>query len=101
MNMKSVNQINAQIKLSEMWKSTNIINYPIKTNKVTRPDKVVHTRAVTQGHLMEDLLTTANQKTFINDAIHIWNKAPVHIKQGNSLSNAKLAIKSFVLTITI
>ena len=101
MNMKSVNQINAQIKLSEMWKSTNIINYPIKTNKVTRPDEVVHTRAVTQGHLMEDLPPNASQRTFLNDAIHIWNKAPLHIKQCNSLSSAKLAIKSFVLTLPI
>ena len=27
----SVNQMNAQIKLSEMWKSINIENYPLKT----------------------------------------------------------------------
>ena len=93
MNMKSVNQINAQIKLSEMWKSTNIINYPIKTNKVTRPNKMVHIKAVSQGHLMEDLLSNASQRTFLNDAIHIWNKAPLHIKQCNSLSSAKLAMK--------
>ena len=33
--------INAQIKLSEMWKSVNLINYPIKTNLVTHPDVYV------------------------------------------------------------
>ena len=66
-----------------------------------RPDEVVHTRAVTQGHLMEDLPPNASQRTFLNDAIHIWNKAPLHIKQCNSLSSAKLAIKSFVLTLPI
>ena len=36
LNMLSVNQINAQIKLIEMWKSTNIPNYPIKTEQVNK-----------------------------------------------------------------
>ena len=31
--MLSVNQINAQIKLTEMWKASNMKNYPIKLEK--------------------------------------------------------------------
>ena len=31
------------------------------------------------GHQMEDLLTNASQRTFLNDAIHTWNKAPLHL----------------------
>ena len=42
MKMKSVKQINAQIKLNEMWKSVNIENYPIKTNTVSRTEDVCY-----------------------------------------------------------
>ena len=33
LKMISVNQINAQIKLTEMWKASNMKNYPIKLEK--------------------------------------------------------------------
>ena len=92
MNMRSVNQINAQIKLNEMWKSTHVINSPIKISIVSRSDEVACTRAITQGHLKEELLTNSSQRTFLNYAIHIWNKAPIAIKQSKSLSCAKKAI---------
>ena len=71
LKIKSVNQINAQIKLSEMWKSVNLINYPIKTNLVTRPDVNVQTRALSNGQLQEVLTTNSSQRSFINDATHI------------------------------
>ena len=32
-NMLSVNQINAQVKLTEMWKAHNVENYPLKLEK--------------------------------------------------------------------
>ena len=38
--MLSLNQINAQIKLLEIWKTINIEKYPIKTNFVTRNNEV-------------------------------------------------------------
>ena len=69
--IKSVNQINAQIKLNEMWKSVNIVNYPIKTNFLTRVDDVAQTRAVTNGLLKETLATNSSQRSFIHDATHI------------------------------
>ena len=93
--------INAQIKLSEMWKSTHIPNYPIKTEQVNRSDDVVNTRAVTNGQLKEILLTNSSQKTFLNDTLHIWNKCPINIKQCESLYSAKKAIKTFVYKLPI
>ena len=32
-NMLSINQMNALIELLEMWKSTNLVNYSIETEK--------------------------------------------------------------------
>ena len=64
MNMLSVNLINAQIKLSEMCKSTHIPNYPVKTKQIIRSEDVVNTRAVSKGQLKEVLQTNSSQKTF-------------------------------------
>ena len=33
LKMLSVNQINAQVKLTEMWKASNVVNYPINAEK--------------------------------------------------------------------
>ena len=92
MKMKSVNQINAQAKIYEMWKSVNIVNYAIKTNFVSRTDDVVQTRAISNGLLKAELLTNISQQTFLHDAIHIWNKTPNAIQQCKTQSSAKLAI---------
>ena len=73
MNILSVNQMNAQIKLNEMWKSVHIINYPVKTVPLQRNVEAINTRAITAGQLKEVMLTCLSQKTFINDAIHISN----------------------------
>ena len=89
LNMLSVNQINAQIKLTEMWKSIHITNYPIKSAMIQRNDDVVSTRAISSGLLKEAKLSNMCQRTNINDATHIWNLAPLTIKNCASLSVAK------------
>ena len=76
-----------------------LYNYPIKINLVSRSEEVAQTRAYTQGQLQEVLATNTSQRSFINDATHIWNKAPTKIKQCKTLASAKLAINAFVLTL--
>ena len=56
MNMLSVNQMNAQIKLIEMWKSVHDVNYPVKTVPLHRTGDVGNTWAVSAGQLKEVLL---------------------------------------------
>ena len=79
-NILSVNQMNAQIKLTEMWKSINIKKYPIKTVLLNSQVDGMNTRSRNVGLLKEEKTTYRSQKTFTNDAIHIWNKIPVTIK---------------------
>ena len=83
--MMSVNRMNAQIKLNEIWKSLNIKDYTIKTCPMTRNVSVANTRACTKGYLCEQRLTMLSKKTFRNEAIHIWNLAPDEPKQCESL----------------
>ena len=51
--------------------------------------------------LNEFVLSACSEKTFINDATHVWNAAPINIKQCNTITATKKAIKSFVATLPI
>ena len=97
LKMKSVNQINCQIKLLEIWKSLNFADHPLKLRKTERLNDTIIIRACTNGRLIEDSKSNINNKTFKNDAILVWNQAPVGIKNCNTLFAAKKAFNKFVL----
>ena len=53
-NQLSVNQLNAQVKLCEMWKAKNVDNYPTKVHRRSINDKFRYaTRSTTKGVLLE------------------------------------------------
>ena len=64
LKMKSVNKINCQIKLLEIWKSQNFADHPIKLKKTERLHDTIITRACTNGRLIEDTKSNINNKTF-------------------------------------
>ena len=66
--MLSVNQLNAQIKLSDMWKATHQENYPTKVTSLSSLANAPNTRHRTDGHLKEIGKTNTMQATFLNDA---------------------------------
>jgi hypothetical protein len=49
--MLSVNQIAAQIKLTEMWKASNKPQNPIKMKTRERQENAIETRSLTRGDL--------------------------------------------------
>jgi hypothetical protein len=53
LNMLSVNQIAAQIKLTEMWKASNDPQYPIKMKTRESQENAIETRSLTRGDLPE------------------------------------------------
>ena len=78
--MLSANQVNAQVKLTEIWKSRNIENYPIYSQRLNYNPESRGTRASNRGDLVTEASTVKSQATFLNDAIKIWNTAPINIK---------------------
>ena len=100
-NLLSVNQINAQIKLTEVWKSTNNAAYPTKWT--CRKDVLLRTGLKDKNK--PDLVITGKthlqSMSFINDAAKIWNEAPLNIKESKTLITAKKYIKLFVKTLPI
>ena len=51
-NMLSINQRNAQIKIMEIWKASNVSDYPLKLNRKEIVPGNINTRACTQGRLI-------------------------------------------------
>ena len=48
-NVMSVNQLNAQIKLLEVWKDLNVDDFPLKIKQQTNDTLGVSTRAAIRG----------------------------------------------------
>ena len=100
-NMMSVNQINAQAKLSEMWKAVRDEDHPFNLEKkIAGPDNR-SMRSISNGTLTLLGHSDLTKNTFINDGIKAWNSVPNSIKECNSYASAKNAIKKFVKTLPI
>ena len=100
-NMMSVNQINAQIKLSEMWKAVKDEDHPFNLEKKESGPDIRSMRSITNEVLPVKSFSERSKNTFINDGIVAWNQAPVKIKECNSFVTAKNEIKKFVRTLPI
>ena len=100
-NISSVNQLNAEIKLLDIWKAMHIENHPTKIEKMMASDRMVATRATSNGNLVEKGVTTLAKNTFLNDAIKIWNKAPECIKSCKTIWSAKKEIKQYARTLPV
>ena len=94
--MLSVNQLNAKVKLMEIWKAKNVEDYPLKVEQQQNNNQKVNTRADIKERPVEIGMSSMTQKTFVSDAIHLWNLAPDLIKNSTSLYHAKSEIKKFV-----
>ena len=90
--MPSINQLNAQIELMEIWKASNVTYYPLKLNKKEIVLDNISTRACTQGKLIVPGTKPIMQKTCISDTMRLRNNAPKSITDASSIDE----IKTFV-----
>ena len=97
----SVNQLNAQAKLLEMWKSLNVEDYPLKIKQQEKSETGVNTRASLRGRPMGIGKTNITKNTSISDMIRIWNLAPDKVTESKSIYQAKNQIKSYVKSLPI
>ena len=88
-NMMSVNQLNVQIKIQEIWKSLNIPDHPIQIARQTVNVDGPSTRASHDGRLIEKGFSCLAQKTCLNDAIRLWNKLPESVTKCDSFNQIK------------
>ena len=97
----SVNQINAQIKLIEVWKSLNFKAYP--TQWINRNDVIRRTGLKTSNkpELVIEGISCIQSQTLVNDAAKVWNEAPAIIKECKTIITAKKHIQSYTQTLPI
>ena len=100
LKMLSVNQINAQIKLYEVWKSLQTPTYPTQW-EIKKVNLNMKTRSSNSMQLSEPGLSNVLCSTFISDAARLWNVAPDAIKNSPSVFQAKKNIRSYVSTLPI
>ena len=98
-NMLTVNQINAQAKLLEVWKALNVPKYPLKIKQQSENHERTRTRADVKKRPCEIGRTTLTKKTCVSDAIRLWNLSPDGIKESETVYKAKTEIKRFVKTL--
>ena len=96
----SVNQLNAKVKLLEIWKALNVEDYPLKIKKQSQSENRVTTRNSQNERPIEIGKSNVTQSTSTSDAIRIWNKAPDILKDSKTIYQAKNQIKSFVKNLT-
>ena len=75
--MLSINQMHAQVKLTEMLKAVNQSKYPLNIGQLMPSENGRATRGVSDGKLQEP----ATLNTFIGNATRLWNRAPTVIKK--------------------
>ena len=98
LNMLSVNRLNAQIKLTEVWKALNLSSSPLNVScPVLVPDARAM-RSVSNNKLVETGCTNSASNSFISDGKKVWNNAPISITLCKSLFSAKVEISKFVQT---
>ena len=97
----SVSQINTQIKITEVWKSQNIKNYPIQWTK--RSDVIIKDglKSVNKPELVASGKSCLQSQTFYNDAEKVWNVVPNDIRECKTLNAAKIRIKEFIRSLPI
>ena len=100
-DMCSVNQIHAKIKLIEIWKSINDEDNILKIERKKNVEGAVQTRLGSSLNSVESRSSVMSSKTFINDGIKLWNRAPESIKNCITLAAAKKAIKTYSKTLPV
>ena len=66
-NQLSVNQLNANIKLCDIWKAVNVEDNPTKVTQMSPNINSTQTRSISFRKLKEKGKSTITQATLIND----------------------------------
>ena len=98
-----MNQLAAEIKLIEAWKTLNIINYPnkLELNNPGRNDGGRSVCATTNKKWKDTSKTKAASLSMSRDCAKLWNSASENITNAPNLHGAKRLIKIYCRTLEI
>ena len=98
----SINQLCAEIRLLEAWKSVQPEDYCMK-DTLQKKEKSRHmgTRSDNQTLLVTGDKDKFTNGSFVHLTAKVWNSAPINVKESVNLSEARRAIRKFVRTLPI
>ena len=102
-NLSSVNQLAAEIKLTEAWKATHVASYPVQL-ETFNPSRVNSGRTVRPGTRKlwnDEAKTSAAKISFSRDTAKLWNNAPTVITSAISLNCAKREVKKYCKSLVL
>ena len=102
-NLLSVNQLSAQIKLIEVWKSLNVEGYPLTLDPYNKQERSISAELRPKPtRIFDDTFRLQiSNHSFNADAARLWNLAPTSIKTATTLSTAKTAILKHAMALPI
>ena len=94
----SVNQLAAQIKLIEVWKSINVEDSPLRMENYSSHNSELKQALRDRPNRIFNELTKycISQNSFHIDAARIWNKAPGAVTTATTLTEVKKAVATYV-----
>ena len=97
----SVNQLCAETRLVEAWKSVNLEEYCM-SEILTKKNKLQYsTRSNDQTFLQSGMENRFSSASFRKKTAQIWNEAPREVKEAKTITQAKKAIRTFVQRLPI
>ena len=102
-NLLSVNQLAAQIKLIEVWKSLNIQDYPttLEPYNEASSHSILDLRPRPTRIFNDTSKLMGSKYSFHVDAARLWNLAPPSLRASTTLGQAKIAILAFARSLPV
>ena len=93
----SINQLAAETRLIEAWKSIHLDNYCMKDILQLRHKSSYNTRSHNVDYLDTGVNDIYGSAGFVNTTAKLWNKSPNAVKEATTISLAKKEIREFVM----
>ena len=102
-NLMSVNQLAAEIKLLEVWKSLNVEGCPLKLEPYNaKPEGNNHVLRSQPNIIFCDTARLQMSNSSLNiDAARLWNVAPTLVRNALTIVEAKRVIKNHCKTLPV
>ena len=93
----SVNQLAAETRLIEAWKSVHIEDYCMNEVLQLRNKGNYRTRTNHVNFLETGVDDTYGSASFVHTTAKLWNESPLSVKEATNIHSAKREIRKFVL----
>ena len=97
----SLNQMCAEVRLIEVWKSLNLENYCLEDMFEKADSARINVRNSSRNRLKSSFKSRLRENSFHYPSVRLWNSAPIEVTKAITESAARNAIRKHVLSLPI